>query len=403
MASAAAGDLEKALRLGTELQTGHTETLGPYHPDTLAVAALVASWRLRAGDVSGAVDAVRPMVPIATKVLGADHPTTLVARHTLACCGPALGVTPAEALAVWVQLYGDEQRVFGAGHHSTLSARHQIGELRRQLGDRNGAREELTAAALGVREALGDDHPESLAIQLAAAICVGEAGDTAAAVIDLDRLIPVLTSVLGHDHHHTLLARHTRALWLPSDSGDLLDRVSDWEVLIDDEVRVLGEQNELTVAGRQTLEEQRAAWQEHLGKCEAVAAELSTYVEIDDRGGEFGPQRPRRDRDSLDEDGEESVAESAAEVHSEMADLMAAVVEAKKLVGEAVREFGATSQACLGRRYKLAQTLCRGHQFESARARTEPLITECSTHLGEEHPLTEAARALLVDIQERRC
>ena len=402
MASAAAGDLESAVRLGTELHTARAVALGPYHPDTLAVAALVGSWRLGTGDVSGAVDVVRPLVPIATTVLGADHPSTLTARHTLACCGPALGVTPGEALAVWVQLYGDEQRVFGAGHHSTLSTRHQIGELRRQLGDRIGARDELTAAALGVRQVLGDDHPESLAIQLAAAICVGEAGDTVAALTELDRLIPVLTSVLGYDHHHTLLARHTRALWLPPGDGDLLDRVSDWEVLIDDEVRVLGEQHELTVAGRQTLEEQRRAWQQHLGESEAVAADLSIDLEIDDRLGEVDPQRPWGDSGSLGEDGKANLAETAAEVGSEMADLMAAVVEAKKLVEEAVREFGATSQACLGRRYKLAQTLWRGHQFDSARARTEPLITDCSSFLGEEHPLTEAARALLVDIQERR-
>lgn len=401
-ASAAAGDFESALRYGAQILTAHTEALGERHPDTLAIAALIPSWRLGAGDISGALDAAREVVPAATEVLGADHPSTVSARHILACSDPELGLNPAEALPVWVALYGDEQRVFGTEHHSTLGARHQIGELRRQLGDRIGARDELTATALGMRQTLGDHHPDSVAVQLAAAICVGEAGDIAAAVSEFDRLIPVLTSVLGYDHQHTLLARHTRALWLPPAESQVLDRVSDWEVLVDDEVRALGEQHDLTVAGRQMLAEQRIAWQETLDTQDEVSTELLIEFEIEDRDLDFNPERPWGDFGTLDEDGRDSVAEHAEEIRAELEDMMNAVVDAKKSVGQAIRESGTASRTCLSRRYELAHTLWRGHEFDSARAWTEPLIAECSTLLGDDDPLTQAARSLLGVIQERR-
>jgi hypothetical protein len=402
MRSAAAGDFHNALRLGSQFLAGDSGAPGIGHPDTLAMAALIPSWQLGVGDFSGALKAARELVPAATEVLGADHPSTVAARHTLACCDPQMGLDPAAALPIWVQLYADEQRVFGPQHRSTLGARHQIGELRRQLGDRVGARDELTATATDIRRLLGDHHPDSLAIQLAAAICVGEVGDTAAAVADFDRLIPLLTAVLGYDHQHTLLARHTRALWLPPADHQTLDRVSDWEILVDDEARALGEQHPLTVAGRQTLEEQRTTWRERLDTHEGVTTEQLIAFEIEDRGHEFDPQRPWGDFGSLDEHGRDRVAQNASDVRAELENLMDSVVAAKKAVGQAIREYGEASEACVSRRYELAQTLWRGHDFDAAHARTEPLITECSTLLGQDHPLTRAARALLVVIRERR-
>lgn len=361
MASAAAGDLPNAVQLGTQLLTALTQTAGEHHPDTLIVAVLLAGWRYNVGDVSTALTTVRELIPTATQVLGWDHPSTLAGRHIFACGDSALGLTPAEALPVWVALYGDEQRVFGPEHHSTLGARHQIGELRRQLGDRIGARDELMAAAQGIRRTLGDQHPESLAVQLTAAVCVGEAGDAAAAVTEFDRLIPLLTAVLGYDHQHTLLARHTRALWLTPGGQDAVEQLSDWEVLVDDEMRALGEHNPLTITGRQTLQDQRTAWQHFL----------------DDYRAQPGS------------------AENADDVRYGPAELMNTVVQAKMLVAQATRQSGPASEASLTRRLELADLLRRGHRPDAARLRAEALAADCAAVLGEEHSLTQAAHSLL--------
>ncbi len=403
IARAAAGDLPDALRLSNQLLIACTETYGEEHPETLGTAILVASWRLVIGDVSGGLEMIQDLVPVATRVLGAEHPSTVAARHTLATGEMARGLSPAEALPMWITLYGDEQRVLGVDHHCTLSSRHQIGEIRRRLGDRIGARDELTSAARDTRRVLGDNHPDGLPVQLAAAICLAEAGDTAGAVTELDRLIPVLNSALGHDHRSTLLARHTRTLCLPAPGEDgLLDRVSDWEVLVDDEIRVLGDEDELTVAGRATLEEQRAAWRERAEVLSDVATELLIEFEIEDTDGEWDPDRPWGDPGSLDEDGKAHVAEGVATELARSEAAIATVIAAKTAVSQALRDFGDGSQSYLGRRYELAHTLWRVHEFEAARARTEPLITECSTLLGDDHPLTQAARSLLVVIEERR-
>ncbi len=402
VASAAAGDLQGALGLGDQVLAACTETYGDEHPETLGTATLVSSWRLTVGDVAAGLDMIRTVVPTATRVLGAEHPNTVAARHTLATGETARGLSPAEALPMWVALYGAEQRVFGLDHQCTLGARHQIGELRRQLGDPVGARDELASAARDTRRVFGDDHPDSLPVQLAAAICLGEAGDAAGAINEFDRLIPALSAVLGYAHRSTLLARHTRTLWLPPPGeGELLDRVSDWEVLVDDEIQALGDEDDLTVAARTTLEEQRAAWRERREVLSDVANELLIEFEIEDTDGEWDSDRPWGDPGSLDEDSKAHVAEGVATELARLDAALAAVVEAKKAVVQALRDFGDGSQPYLGRRYELAHTLWRHQEFDAARARTEPLIAECSTLLGDDHPLTQAARSLLVVIDQR--
>ncbi len=402
VARAAAGDLPDALRLGHQLLAACTETYGDEHPETLGTAILVASWRLTGGDVSGGLDMIRHLVPVATRVIGAEHPSTVAARHTLATGEMASGLSPAEALPMWVTLYGDEQRVLGLDHQCTLSSRHQIGELRRRLGDRIGARDELTGAARDTQRVLGDENPDGLAVQLAAAVCLAEAGDTVEATTELDRMIPVLNKVLGYDHRSTLLARHTRLLCLPPPGeGGLLDRVSDWELLVDDEIRALGEDDELAAAGRATLEEQRAAWRDRSETLSDVANELLIEFEIEDTDSEWDPDRPWGDPGSLDEDGKAHVSEGVATELARLDDALAIVIAAKKAVLQAFRDFGDGSASYLGRRYELAHTLWRVHEFEAARAWTDPLITECVALLGEDHPLTEAARSLLVVIDQR--
>lgn len=72
VARAAAGDLPDALRLGHQLLAACTEIYGDEHPETLGTAILVASWRLTGGDVSGGLDMIRHLVPVATRVIGAE-------------------------------------------------------------------------------------------------------------------------------------------------------------------------------------------------------------------------------------------------------------------------------------------------------------------------------------------
>jgi hypothetical protein len=58
--------------------------LGPEHPDTLITRNQLARWTGEAGDAAGARDQLAALLPIRERVLGPEHPYTLVTRNQLA-------------------------------------------------------------------------------------------------------------------------------------------------------------------------------------------------------------------------------------------------------------------------------------------------------------------------------
>ena len=62
--------------------------------------------------------------------------------------------------------------MLGAEHPTTLAARNQVAVLRRELGDRIGARDESAAVVEAQRRVLGQNHPDTLTGRFTAAMCL---------------------------------------------------------------------------------------------------------------------------------------------------------------------------------------------------------------------------------------
>ena len=58
--------------------------LGAEHPETLISRAYLAYYTGVAGDAAGARDQLTALLPVIERVLGAEHPDTLTARANLA-------------------------------------------------------------------------------------------------------------------------------------------------------------------------------------------------------------------------------------------------------------------------------------------------------------------------------
>ncbi len=58
--------------------------LGPDHPHTLLIRSNLATWLREAGQVEAAVQQVELLLPDQLRVLGPDHPDTLTTRNDLA-------------------------------------------------------------------------------------------------------------------------------------------------------------------------------------------------------------------------------------------------------------------------------------------------------------------------------
>ncbi|HEX3955365.1 MAG TPA: tetratricopeptide repeat protein, partial [Trebonia sp.] len=67
-----------------ELLADQLRILGPDHPHTLITRSNLASWRGTAKDPVGAAAAFQELLADQLRVLGPDHPDTLAARHNLA-------------------------------------------------------------------------------------------------------------------------------------------------------------------------------------------------------------------------------------------------------------------------------------------------------------------------------
>jgi hypothetical protein len=96
--------------------------LGAEHPDTLMARENLASAYHSAGRTAEAIPIKEQVVADRERILGAEHPDTLRARGNLAVSYRSAGRT-AEAIAIEEQVVADRERILGAEHPDTLRAR----------------------------------------------------------------------------------------------------------------------------------------------------------------------------------------------------------------------------------------------------------------------------------------
>jgi len=372
----AVGDLADAVEVGQQLLGVRRDILGAHHPDSLAVAVAVANWRYCLGEFSTARAELERLLPILDAELGRDHVHALAARHTLAAC-PGGGGDPAAALSCWLQLFADEQRVLGGEHPTTLAARHNVAVFRSLLGDTTGAVDEALRVLAARGRVLGQQHPDTLTTRLAVQIWRGETGETAGAVAEILGLLPLLSATFGAEGEQTLTARHVCVLWTHDGDGGALDALSDWEVLVEEETRVLGAEHPLSAAGRAALAGWRARWEQRV-------------ADGADAGG-----RPGAGGHNAGAAAESPADTKAARHGGDDAQLLERIIGIKRAIRRRAIDFGADSLPVLTGRYDLAYALWEGGQHAAAEAHTDRLIGDCVRVLGEHHELTSSARMLL--------
>lgn len=359
-----AGDSLGAVHDCAEALAARRDTLGDQHPDTLAAAGQLAIWRYHRGDPS-AVEELRELVPVMTAVLGAEQANTLWATHTLAVAEDGAG-DPASRLVRWVQLCRAETRVLGPRHELTLSAAYAAALARHQLGDPFGASNDALIVVGRRRLLLGDNHADTLAAQLSRLTWLAEAQGINTHTLDkFDELIVDMQNALGHDHLYTALARYNRAFWTP-DADNGIERISEWEVLAEDLVRVLGEEHAVTIDTLRRCEAGRAEWEADLNDFRGIAFDLLIDVESEQRDVELEPDRDWMATGNLDDDAQGKVADDADEQRGERADLMEHTVALKKALNRSARTLGCDHLETLQWRYYLAWWLWNGHEFDPA-------------------------------------
>lgn len=166
------GDTNGALEHITEAVRRYREHFGDDHPLTLVALVNEAVARRAAGDRAAAMTLDAQAFERLTQVLGPDHPYTLCAGTSLAT-DHALRGEHAEARALSEEMRQRSRTVSGGHHEVRDNAEHPYRVARKvnlahdlqATGDVDEGQALLQDSLAGLRDALGDGHPEVVAAE----------------------------------------------------------------------------------------------------------------------------------------------------------------------------------------------------------------------------------------------
>ncbi|GAA2971509.1 tetratricopeptide repeat protein [Streptomyces enissocaesilis] len=231
--------------------TSHVRLLGEDHPHTLLSRNKLANAYQATGDLDRAIPLYESTLTDRVRVLGNDHPHTLTTRNNLASAYRSAGDL-GRAIPLFESNLADSVRVQGEDHPNTLTSRNNLALAYKAAGDLDRAiplYEQTLADSVRV---LGEDHPHTLTSRNNLTYAYEAAGDLGRVVPLLERTLTDRVRVLGEDHPNTLASRNNLALAYKA-AGDLGRAIPLLERTLTDRVRVLGEDHPDTLISRNNL------------------------------------------------------------------------------------------------------------------------------------------------------
>jgi tetratricopeptide (TPR) repeat protein len=183
-----------------ELGTVSDRILGPDHPDTVVAGEQLAEAYLTAGQAADAVPWFEWVLGDRVRALGPDSPGTLAARRRLGHAQVAAS-QPAEAVTVLEGAVSDYERVLGPHHLDTLGAQDELAAAYYAAG-------RFSDASQLYRERLqGSRHPEAMTTREKLADAYLAEGRMKDALSQYKRALADRERVLGRDHLDTISTR----------------------------------------------------------------------------------------------------------------------------------------------------------------------------------------------------
>ena len=241
----------QAIVIGERLVAARERVLGPDHPDTLVAQNNLANAYSDAGRTAEAIPLHEQNLAARERDLGPDHPDTLGSRSNLAVDYRAAGRLD-EAISLDEQTLASFERVLGPDHPDTLRSRNNLAVDYWAAGRLDEAIS-LDEQNLAARErVLGPDHPDTLQSRNNLAVDYGDAGRLDEAISLDEQNLASFERVLGPDHPETLTSRSNLAAGYRA-AGRLDEAISLDEQNLASRERVLGPDHPDTLASRNNL------------------------------------------------------------------------------------------------------------------------------------------------------
>jgi hypothetical protein len=239
------GEYRAARRRLTHAVEVRTRLLGEEHPATLVAIGNLALVLQEMGELSAARELHERVLVVRRRVLGDEHRETLVSMNNLALVVREMGELPA-ARELHEQELAVCRRVLGDEHRDTLVSMNNLAVVVWAMGELPAAREMYEDVLAVWRRVLGEEHPSTLVSMNNLAGVLYAMGELPAARELHERVLVVRRRVLGEEHPDTLVSTSNLALVLHS-MGELPAARGLNEQVLAVWRRVLGEEHPSTL------------------------------------------------------------------------------------------------------------------------------------------------------------
>lgn len=221
------GHYEKALILSKQVVEATRRVLGAEHPDTLLAMVYLVGMYLEFSDFQlEALSLAEKVLEVRRRELGDEHSDTLLSKSILArtYCGIDRSQ---EAMELYEQVLKAGKRTLGNEHRNTLNSMANLAYTYSNL-DRHHDALILEEQALCIqKETLGGEHPHTLRTMNNLANTYHVLGRKQEAVTLGTQLVATSKRTLGDEHPRTLIYSGNLAIYLsagPSDSVELVGK-----------------------------------------------------------------------------------------------------------------------------------------------------------------------------------
>ncbi|MFB8241075.1 tetratricopeptide repeat protein [Kitasatospora purpeofusca] len=225
--------------------------LGDDHPDTLISRNNLGRSCFEAGRSEEAMVIGEQALADCERVLGTDHPYTLISRDNLAAFYAGAGRSD-EAIVLEERVLAGHERVSGPSHPDTLTSRANLAVFYFQVGRSDEAIALMERVLADSERVLGADHPETLTSRNNLAYSHWQAGRIDEAIEIEERVLADRERVLGADHPDTLTSRANLAVSYEQ-AGRTGEATALEERVLADRERLLGDSHPDTLTSRNNL------------------------------------------------------------------------------------------------------------------------------------------------------
>ncbi|WP_176955589.1 tetratricopeptide repeat protein [Sinosporangium album] len=244
-------DLSRALPLLAETLAQRVRLLGPDHPDSLMSRSILASAHAKAGRPDQAIPLHESTLAGRRRVLGDNHIDTLRTQNNLANAYRAAGDVN-KAIALYESVLADFERLCGSDHRDTMSGRNNLATAYRDAGRAKDAVPLLERTVADSERVLGEGHPETLSRLNNLAMAYEAAGRVDEAVTVLEKALSDCQRLLAEDHPYTLTCMSNLAAMYQL-IGRMNEAIAMYKSSLSKRERVLGPDHPDTFTSRHNL------------------------------------------------------------------------------------------------------------------------------------------------------